>query len=227
MISHPKATWGVTRGNPIWEEMLEVALQTKPTFILNVTLNSDRQITAVFAGDLLEAHFRGCEFVRQSAMVPVDTPFEIVVTTNNGYPLDQNLYQSVKGMSAANQIIREGGSILMATACQDGLPDHGRYATLLSEVDSPRRVLEMLTRPDFRVQDQWQVQIQAMIQMQAEVFVYSDGLTNEQIRKALFTPCRDIGKTVMQLLKRYGPEARVCALPEGPQAMAYLTRRRT
>ena len=223
MIAHPKATWGVTTGNPIWEEMLEVALRTKPTFLLNVTLNTDKQITAVFAGSLLEAHSRGCDFVHQSAMVPVDAPFEIVVTTNSGYPLDQNLYQSVKGMSAAHQIIREGGSIVMAAACQDGLPDHGRYASLLGEADSPRRVLEMLARPDFRAQDQWQVQIQAMIQMQAEVFVYSDGLTNEQIRKALFTPCRDIGKTITQLLKRYGPDARACALPEGPQTMAYLT----
>ena len=138
MIAHASATWGVTKGNPIWEEMAEVALMTKPTFLLNVTLNAHRQITGVFAGDMLAAHGAGCEFVRQSAMVRVDAPYDIVVTTNSGYPLDQNLYQTVKGMSAASRVVRQGGAILLAGACQDGLPDHGRYAALLREVDRPK-----------------------------------------------------------------------------------------
>ena len=110
LIGHPRATWGVTVGNPIWEEMREVALLTKPTFLLNVTLNAKRQITGVFAGDMLAAHAAGCNFVREQAMVKVEAPYDIVVTTNSGYPLDQNLYQSVKGMSAANQIVRDGAS---------------------------------------------------------------------------------------------------------------------
>jgi len=81
MIAHPNATWGITEGNPIWEEMREVALMTEPTFLLNVTLNAQREITAVFGGDLLEAHQAGCAFVQESAMVPVQQPYDIVVTT--------------------------------------------------------------------------------------------------------------------------------------------------
>ena len=225
MIAHPQATWGVTAGNPIWEEMLEVALLTRPTFLLNVTLNAHRQITAVFGGAMVAAHAAGCRFVREKAMAPVKAPYDIVVTTNSGYPLDQNLYQTVKGMSAANQIVREGGAIIAAAACEDGLPDHGRYADLLVEAGSPQGVLDLLARPGFSAQDQWQVQIQAMIQLRAEVYVYSDGLTDNQIERALFTPCRDIEQTVAELQVRYGPNARICAIPEGPQIIPYLQAR--
>ncbi len=222
MIAHPKATWGITEGNPIWEEMREVALLTKPTFLLNVTLNMWREITGVFAGDILTAHAAGCAFVKENAMVGVDAPYDIVITTNSGYPLDQNLYQSVKGMSAASQIVRDGGSIIIATACEDGLPDHGRYAALLAEAGSPQGVLDMLARPGFEAQDQWQVQIQALIQLRADVYVYSDGLTDQQIEKALFLPCRNIEATLAQLQAKYGPDARICVIPEGPQTIPYL-----
>jgi nickel-dependent lactate racemase len=222
MIAHPKATWGVVEGNPIWEEMREMALRAHPTFLLNVTLNTHRQITGVFAGDLLAAHAAGCAFVRQNAMAPVDRLFDVVVTTNSGYPLDQNLYQAVKGMSAASQIVRQGGAIIIAAACEDGLPDHGRYAALLKEGGSPQGVLDMLARPGFCEQDQWQVQIQAMLQLRAEVHVYSDHLTDEQIRGALFQPCRDIEGTVAALQEKYGPDTRICVMPEGPQTIAYV-----
>ena len=122
MIAHGNATWGVTHGNPIWEEMLEIALLVRPVFLLNVTLNNRRQITGVFAGDLRQAHAAGCASVREHAMVTVRKPYDVVLTSNSGYPLDQNLYQTVKGMSAANHIVLEGGAIIMAAACADGLP---------------------------------------------------------------------------------------------------------
>ena len=222
MIADPNAAWGITEGNPLWEEMREVALLTKPTFLLNVTLNARREITGVFAGDMLAAHKAGREFVRENAMARVDAPYDIVITTNSGYPLDQNLYQAVKGMSAASQVVKEGGAIIIAAACEDGLPDHGGYAALLAEAGSPQGVLDMVARPGFSAHDQWQVQIQALIQLRAEVYVYSDGLTDEQIERALFTPCRSIEQTIAALQAKYGPHTRICAIPEGPQTIAYL-----
>lgn len=222
MIAHPNATWGSCEGNPIWEEMREVALMAKPTFLLNVTLNAAKQITGVFAGEMLSAHKAGRDFVRDNAMVAVGEPYDIVVTTNSGYPLDQNLYQCVKGMSAARQIVRQGGAILMAGACADGLPDHGRYAELLSSGGSPQGVLDLIAQPGFSAQDQWQVQVQAQIQLHADVYIYSDGLSAEQIQQALFTPCESVEQTVNRLLEKYGPTARICVLPEGPQTIAYL-----
>ena len=222
MIGHEKARWGVTNGNPLWEEMLEVALRTQPTFLLNVTLNSSGEITGVFAGDLVAAHSAGCEFVRKHAMVPVAEAYDIAVTTNSGYPLDQNLYQCVKGMSAARQIVHTGGAIVLAGECRDGIPDHGQYAQLLRDGGSPDGVLHMVSRAGFSAQDQWQVQIQAMLQNDADIYVYSDGLSDEQISAALFNPCRDVAETVHALVKRYGPDARICVMPEGPQTIAYL-----
>jgi len=222
MIAHPRATWGILEGNPIWEEMREVALRTHPTFLLNVSLNVERAITGTFAGDMLSAFLKGCAFVKENAMRAVDEPYDIVITTNSGYPLDQNLYQSVKGMSAANQIVRQGGSIVIAAACEDGLPNHGRYAALLAEAGSPQGVIDMISKPGFCAQDQWQVQIQAQIQRHADVHVYSDGLTDEQIERALFIPCRNVEQTISQLMEKYGPEARICIIPEGPQVIPYL-----
>jgi nickel-dependent lactate racemase len=221
MISHPNATWGITEGNPIWDEMREVALMTHPTFLLNVTLNREKAITNVFAGDMLKAHTEGCAFVRQTSLVPVDTPFDIVITSNSGYPLDQNLYQSIKGLSAAARIVRKGGVVILATACEDGLPDHGRYAELLAEAGSPQIILDMLATPGFSQPDQWQVQIQAQIQREVDVFVYSEGLTDDQIRKALFQPCHDIPGMVSQLVERYG--SKICVLPDGPLTIPVLT----
>lgn len=219
-IAHPNATWGKTKGNPIWEEMREVALRTDPTFLLNVTLNSDAQITGVFAGDMLAAHAAGRAFIADVAMVPVEESFDVVITTNSGYPLDQNLYQSVKGMSAAEQIVRQGGAIIIATACEDGVPDHGGYADLLKRGGSPQGVLDMVTSPGFNQPDQWEVQIQAMVQQRAEVFVYSEGLTDDQIREALLTPCWDIPHTLAQLV--FNHKASIAVLPEGPQTIPYI-----
>ena len=217
MIAYPQATWGITEGNPIWEEMQEVARCLEQLFLLNVTLNADRQITGVFAGELGAAHAAGCAAVRESAMVPVAEPYDAVITTNSGYPLDQNLYQTVKGMKAAAGVARDGGAIVMAAECADGLPDHGKYGQLLAEAGSPARVLETVGAPGFAAQDQWQVQIQAQIQQRVAVYVYSDGLSDSQIESALLTATRSIEDTVAQLQPR-----RLCVLPEGPQTIAYL-----
>ena len=222
MIADARATWGMTQGNPIWEEMYEVAMMTEPTFLLNVALNADHRIVGVFAGDMLAAHATGCRFVRESAMVPVSKPYDIVLTTNSGYPLDQNLYQCVKGMSAAKQIVRRGGTIILAGACEDGVPEHGRYAELLRTGGSPQGVLDMVGAEGFSAQDQWQVQVQAIIQLHADVEVFSGGLTDGQIQGALFTPCRDIEGSIQKLRERNGDSLHICALPEGPQTVAYL-----
>ena len=219
MVGAAEARWGVTRGNPIWEEMLDVAKKTEPTFLLNVTINRRRQITGIFAGDLEQAHARGCEFCRQSAMVPVPHAYDIVITSNSGYPLDLNLYQAVKGMSAASEAVRPGGAIIVAAQCWDGLPDHGEYARLLRSAERPGDLLDRIQQPDFHAHDQWQVQVQAQIQAKADVYVYSDGLSDEQIRGALLQPSASIEATLAELMDRYGPEASICVLPEGPMTV--------
>ncbi len=155
-------------------------------------------------------------------MVPVGHPFDVVVTTNGGYPLDQNLYQSVKGMSAAAQILRDGGAILIATECSDGLPDHGQYRHLLAESRSPEAFLGRLAASMSAIHDQWQVQVQAMIQARATVLVKSDGLTKEQVRGAWFEPVDDVQATLDRLLHEADGGAGVAVLPQGPQTIPFL-----
>jgi nickel-dependent lactate racemase len=222
MIGHPKAIWGVTRGNPIWEEVREVAGQAGRLFLLNVTLNRDKDVTGVFAGDLDRAHAAGCAFVKRSAMVAVPRPFDIVITTNSGYPLDINLYQSVKGMRAAHQVVRPGGAIIIAARCSDGIPEHGLYGKILRESGSPQALLAKICAPGFLEQDQWQAHIQALVQQKADVYVRSDGLSDDQIRAALLHPCRRIEDSVGELLVKYGRDASICVMPEGPQTIPYI-----
>ena len=224
MLDHPGATWGITDGNPVWEEMLEVALKTAPTFLLNVTLNSEtpRAITGVYAGDLQAAHRAGTAAVRRAAMVPVEAPFDVVITSNSGYPLDLNLYQAVKGMSAAAQVVRAGGSIIVAAECWDGVPDHGEYKNLLHMADAPQALLEIIRQPGFLMVDQWEAHVQARVECRADVYVKSSYLSDDEIRSALLRPCHRIEETLAELLVRYGPEARICVLPEGPQTIPHV-----
>jgi nickel-dependent lactate racemase len=220
MLSDPKATWGVTHGNRVWEEMLEVARLTKPDFLFNVSLNRDKGISGVFAGDLEAAHEAGVQFVRDSAMVPVEAPFDVALTNNSGYPLDLNLYQTDKGISAAAQVVRQGGAILTTSECWDGIPEHGNYKALLAGASSPQELLDQVMAPGYREMDQWQAFLHARLCLQADVYIYADGLSDEQIRMGMLHPCRDIEATLRDLVARYGP--RLCVLPEGPMTIPYL-----
>ncbi|MHB0857986.1 MAG: nickel-dependent lactate racemase [Anaerolineae bacterium] len=224
MMRHPMATWGRTEGNPVWEEMRDVAALTAPDFLVNVTLNRHRAITAVFAGDIWEAHRQGTEFVRGTAMVPVDDYFDIVLTTNSGYPLDINLYQCAKGMSCAEQIVKQGGAIVIAAECQEGVPAYGEYRNIVHEGGSLQGILDIISQPGYRRHDQWEAQLQVRIQQRAEVLVHTGGLSDEELRGMLFTPCGDIPATLDALIKKYGPGARLCVIPEGPQTIPYVAK---
>ncbi len=223
MIGSPNARWGITEGNPIHDAIRRIAAHVGVHFSVDVAINRDRQITSVAAGDIFEAHRTMTARVKQSAMQAFDVPFDVVVTTNSGYPLDQNLYQSVKGLSAAAQVVKRGGAIICAAECADGLPSHGEYGAILSERASPAALLEMICAPGHNRHDQWEVQVQAQIQRHASVFLKTDGLTRDDVRAAHLTPIDDVASTTLEQLERAGPDAQLCVLPEGPQTIPYLT----
>lgn len=220
-IGHPSASFGITQGNPLWEELLDIALRVGPSFLLNVTLNEERQITGVFAGDLVRAHAEGCEFTRRTAMQKVPEPFDVVVTTNSGYPLDQNLYQGVKGMSAAARIVKPGGLVILACECSDGTPVGSPYERLLHSAGSPDELLALLASPGFVRPEQWQGQVQALIQKKARVQVYSN-LPDSVVQACHLTPCPDIARAVGEELSRLSGDARVAVLPFGPLTVPYI-----
>ncbi|MBP2640648.1 MAG: hypothetical protein H6Q66_1599 [Firmicutes bacterium] len=221
MIGHPNSTWGRMEDNILRDACTQNCFMAKPDFMLNVTLNGQKEITNVFAGEVIEAHRLGCEYVKAHAMEAVDHPYDIVITTNSGYPLDQNLYQTVKGLSAASQIVRPGGSIISASECSDGLPNHGNYAKILQMRKTPQELLDMINDPSFRVFDQWQVQVQAMVLSKADCYLYSM-LEKETVRKAMLQPIDNIDETVQQLLEKYGPQTTIAVLPLGPLTIPYV-----
>jgi len=221
-IGHPKATWGVIDGNPVHDDVREIARMVGVHFALDVTLNREQQITAAFAGDILEQHRTACTHARDTAMRAVPQPFDVVLTTNSGYPLDQNLYQAVKGMSAAAKIVKPGGTIVCAAECRDGLPSHGSYGAILSSQPTPAALLEMICSPGYSTPDQWQVQVQSQIQLKARVLVKTSGLSASDLSAAHFTPIEDVGRTVHEHLSQAGHDATLCVLPQGPQTIPYL-----
>jgi nickel-dependent lactate racemase len=222
LIGHPRSTWGITEGNPIHDDIRAIARQTGVDFSVEVTTNRDHKITSVYAGKLFAAHKAACGVARRAAMRPVSEPFDVVLTTNSGYPLDLNLYQAVKGMSAAAQVVKDGGTIICAAECSDGIPNHGEYRRILSEAEGPGDLLGMIRSEGYERHDQWQVQLQAQILLKAEVLLKSTYLSEEEVRAAHLEPIEDVEEAVASALKKHGPDARLCVLPQGPQTIPFL-----
>ena len=158
-INSPHARTGILEGNPIHRDMLYAAKAAKLAFICNVVIDADKKVIAAFAGDREQAHYAGCEFEMKLAGVkPV--PADIVVTTNGGYPLDQNIYQSVKGMTAAEATCKDGGVIIDVSACTDGHGGEDFYQTLKNATNLQQAMDEILSRKRSEtVFDQWESQI--------------------------------------------------------------------
>jgi nickel-dependent lactate racemase len=221
VIGDPRSTWGRLDDNPTQDQIRANGSLLPVDFCVNVTLNRRREITGFFCGDVLESHRQGCRAARQTAMVACERPCPIVVTTNSGYPLDQNLYQAVKGMSAAAQIVEPGGFIVMAARCNDGFPAHGNFRSLMTEHPSPKAVLETIMAPGFSMYDQWEAQLLALILLKASVGLFSE-IPADQVRAAHLEPVSDLGRRVADEVARCGADVPVAVLPEGPMTIPYL-----
>ena len=221
-IGDARSTWGLLEGNPTQAVIRHNGSLLPLDFCLNVTLNRKREITRFFCGHPIAAHEEGCAFSKETAMVACERPFPIVVTTNSGYPLDQNLYQTVKGMSAAAQIVAPGGFIAAASRCNDGFPEHGNFKKLLFDHGSPREVLDAIEAPGFSLYDQWEAQLLALIRLKARVGLLSE-LPADEVRRAYLEPIADLGAAVAGELARIGEDAPVAVLPEGPQTIPYVS----
>jgi lactate racemase len=222
-IGHPQATWAVCEGNPVHDDIRAVVGAVgRVDFALDVVLNREQQIVEAFGGELFAMHAAAREAAKRLAMRPVEGRFDVVVTTNAGFPLDQNLYQSVKGMTAGATVVRDGGVIVCAAECRDGFPDHGSYREVLESAASPRALLDAIEARPETVPDQWQVQVQAKVQSLARVVMHTSYLSDQALAAAHLEQTADIAGTVTEALGAAGPGARVCVLPEGPQTIPYL-----
>ena len=212
-IADAGATWLAIEDNPVHQFVSAATALCPPDLSIDVTIDSRRRLTGVFAGVLPGSHRAACAFASRSATRVVDGHFDVVLTTNGGHPLDRNLYQAVKGMAAAERVVGDGGIIIMAAACGDGLPEQGAFARILGAATSAGE----LVRPGGPAAlDGWQAQILGRVLGRAEIWMYSDGLSDEAIESGFMTPVHDVGAAVARALDHRGPGARLCVLPRGP-----------
>ena len=225
-IADPRATWLVTEGNPIHDFVRAAVALAPPTISVDVAINQRRELTAVFAGSLPQGHAAACRFVEQASVQSVGAPFDVVLSTNGGYPLDRNLYQAVKGMAAAERVVRAGGTIVMAAECADGTPQGGAFARLLAEA-SGSDALGGADGPSET--DRWQAQVLGRVLRHAEVWLHSRGLTDDEVRTAFLRPVDDLNDAVGEALDIARHDlgavrgARLGVLPYGPLTVASAT----
>lgn len=221
VIGDPRSTWGVLEGNPTQEIVRAYGALCPIDFLVNITMTARKEITGFFCGDPIAAHEAGCRHIKAEAMYPVAQEFPIVVTCNNGFPLDQNLYQAVKGMSAAAMILEDGGLIIQASECRDGFPDHGNFKQLLFDHDDAQQLLDTVNAPGFKLFDQWEAQLLAMIRVRARIQLHST-LPEDEARRAYIEPITDIAAAVDRELDRIGRDAPIAVLPTGFATVPYF-----
>ena len=212
-ILDPLATWLEVDANPVHRFVRRATALLPPDLSVDVAINNDREITAIFVGRLPDAHRAACEFVQHHVVGTVPTAYDVVVSTNVGLPLDRNLYQAVKGMSAAERVVRPGGDIVMLASCVDGYPEEGAFAGIVRRAPSAAA----LTSPEMTASlDTWQAQVLGRVLAKATVHLFTEGLSPDQVRQVHLRPVRDPSAAVADLVDRRGPGATVCVLPEGP-----------
>ncbi len=218
MIAHPLTEYGQLEGNLFHEAGLRVMEKAGADFIVNVTLNKKREITGVFSGHPVKAHLEGCAFLARHCVRELDAPLDFVVTTNSGAPLDCNLYQSVKGMTGAATVVKPGGDILIATRCAEGLGSP-EYKEVLEMVDSPHAFVCRILQKEFFIPDQWCAQEMYQILMEKSVWVYTEGLSAEELRRYHLRPVESIEGCVVALLEKHGKNSRWAVVPDGPMVI--------
>ncbi|MBN2335914.1 nickel-dependent lactate racemase [Candidatus Bathyarchaeota archaeon] len=217
MIDHQGARAGVLDGNPIYRDIVEGARMAGYDFSVNVTLNSVKQVSGVFTGDFEEAHLEGCRYLERHVGVKA-RPADIVFTTNGGYPLDRDLYQAVKAMTVGETAVKEGGVIVVASECRDGV-GHPDFKRLVEENGSPEEILEAIREPGFFVIDQWQAQTLARVLLKADVIFVTGGVDAETVRSMHLTPAATLEDGFGEALRVVGRDPEINIIPGGPSTI--------
>ncbi len=218
-IASPYSTTGVLEHNPIHEDMICAARAVNVQFILNVALNSEKKVIGAFAGDLEQAHEKGVAFVRGLAQCPSVTG-DIVITSNGGYPLDQNLYQSPKAVATAEACCREGGVIIMCASCVDGMGGtHFEKLITQGTVDEIDAFLSKIP-PKETIPEQWCAQIYARILKKYRVIIVTTFLDHDMIRKANMIPASSPDEALAMAYEMMGKDAQVVVIPDGVAVLA-------
>jgi nickel-dependent lactate racemase len=221
LMEHPKSAVGILEGNPFHIEATEIALMAGADFNLNVAIDKQRQITGIFAGDMVESHRVGAEFVEKQAKVTLSAPADAVVVSSAGYPLDATFYQAIKGLLTAVEIVKQGGSILLVAACSEGIGSKP-FTDLIFKTDDLTAFVQGLYNPANFVIDQWQLEELAKVARKADIYFYTDGIPYHQRVKLFVHPLKSAQTGIEEILDHYGEDAQIAVIPEGPYVLAQL-----
>ena len=221
LLEHPCADCGVLEGNPVHEENTWIAKRAGCDFILNVVIDADRRPLKFVSGDMEQAFLAGVDFVRGVVTDTVPEPVDIVVTSSAGYPLDTTFYQSIKGLTGALPIVKQGGTIIMAASLSEGIGSRP-FQQLFRENDSLETFMQRILGKDYFVMDQWQLEELAKVRRKAKVKIVSDGLPADTINRLFVESAPSVELALAESLAEYGPSARVAVIPKGPYVLAQV-----
>ena len=221
LMEHPKSAVGILDGNPFHKEATEIARMAGVDFNLNVAIDKHRNITGIFAGELVESHRVGAAFVEKQAKVTLPAPADAVVVSSAGYPLDSTFYQAIKGLLTAVEIVKQGGSILLVAACSEGIGSKP-FTDLIFKTDDLTAFVQGLYNPANFVIDQWQLEELAKVARKADIYFYTDGIPYHQRAKLFVHPLKTPQEGIQEILDRYGADAQIAVIPEGPYVLAQL-----
>lgn len=220
MIEHPCTRDGILDGNLLHADLLEQSKMARLDFIVNVLLNKQREITHVVSGDPVKAHEKGCELSREIAGVWVDSKADITITTNSGAPLDLDLYQSCKGMYTASKVTRDGGIVIIASACNTGIGPES-FRELHASVKRPIEVLQKIRREQ-PIGVQWQNQVLAILQLRNDIYMVSE-LEHQVLRDMMIVPVYTVDEGLKKAFSILGDDAEITVIPEGPLILPLLS----
>lgn len=220
-LEHPKADCGILEGNPVHEENTWIARHTGCDFIVNVVIDAQRRPLKFVAGDMVAAFEQGVEFVRNVVTDCVSEPVDIVVTSGAGYPLDTTFYQSIKGMTGALPIVKQGGTIIVAASLSEGIGSP-EFERLFREHATLEGFVERILGRDYFVMDQWQLEELAKVRRKARVKMVSDGLPAASLDRLFVEGAASVEAALADSLAEYGAGATVAVIPKGPYVLAQI-----
>ena len=215
-IADPAARTGILDGNPIHQDMAAAAKMAGLAYIVNVIINEKQEVIAAFAGDPVSAHRQGCDFLKEYCGVKTGEKNRIVITSNGGFPLDQNAYQAVKSMTAGEAFCQEGGVIIVCAQCADGIGGEFFYRKMAECPDLESLTAEIMAAPmEETVPDQWQYQILTRILQKFHVILVCDPSIKKQIIDMKLHYAATLEEAVEQALAREGADCPITVIPDG------------
>ncbi len=223
ILEHPNAAVGVLDENPFHIEATEIALLAGVDFSLNVAIDNERQITGVFAGELVESHKAGCEFVEKQVTSTLPHVVDLVIVSGAGYPLDTTFYQAIKGLLTAADVVKPNGSVILVAECSQGIGSKS-FTDLILETQDLDQFIQDIYEPDNFVVDQWQLEELAKVARKADIYFYTEGIPYQQQQHLFVEPLRHVQEGIQQVLAKIGHDPQIAVIPEGPYVLAKVDR---